>query len=212
MARRPRSTASRARADQRDVREAVLSATESLLTERRFADLAVADILATAAISRASFYFYFESKHAVLAELAQRAVGEGHHAAQPWLTRNAEQDPVETLRAGIAEGAHVWRRHAPVLRAVVENWRDDAELSSLWVTLMNSYTDAAVARLEQDRRARPERKDAADVRQLVSALTWMSERLYYLAAIGVAPFDDEDVLVDALLRVWTATLYGSPQS
>jgi TetR/AcrR family transcriptional regulator, ethionamide resistance regulator len=74
---------------------------------------------------------------------------------------------------------------------------------------MDSYTDAAVARLEQDRRARPGRRDAADVRQLVSALTWMGERLYYLAAIGVAPFDDEDVLIDALLRVWTATLYGS---
>jgi TetR/AcrR family transcriptional regulator, ethionamide resistance regulator len=212
MARRPHPTASRARADRRDVREAVLSATESLLAKRRFADLAVADILTAAAISRASFYFYFESKYAVLAELARRAVGQGHDAGQPWLTRDAEEDPVATLRAGIAEGAHVWRRHAPVLRAVVENWREDAELSSLWVTLMDSYTDAAVARLEQDRRTRPRRKDTADLRQLVSALSWMGERLYYLAAIGVAPFDDEDVLVDALLRVWTATLYGSPQS
>jgi TetR/AcrR family transcriptional regulator, ethionamide resistance regulator len=211
MARRPRSTTARARADQRDVREAVLSATEALLAERRFADLAVADILTAAAISRASFYFYFESKYAVLAELARRAVGQGHHAAQPWLRRDAEEDPVETLRAGIAEGAQVWRRHAPVLRAVVENWRDDAELSSLWVTLMDSYTDAAVARLEQDRRARPGRNDATNIRQLVSALTWMAERLYYLAAIGVAPFDDEDGLIDALLRVWTATLYGSQQ-
>jgi AcrR family transcriptional regulator len=211
MARRPHPTASRARADRRDVREAVLSATESLLAKRRFADLAVADILTAAAISRASFYFYFESKYAVLAELARRAVGQGHDAGQPWLTRDAEEDPVATLRAGIAEGAHVWRRHAPVLRAVVENWREDAELSSLWVTLMDSYTDAAVARLEQDRHARLGRKNAADVHQLVSALTWMGERLYYLAAIGVAPFDDEAVLVDALLQVWTATLYGGRQ-
>jgi TetR/AcrR family transcriptional regulator, ethionamide resistance regulator len=211
MARRPRPTTSRARADQRDVREAVLSAMESLLAERRFAELAVADIIAAAAISRASFYFYFESKYAVLAELARRAVGQGQDAAQPWLTRDAGEDPVATLRAGIAEGAQVWRRHAPVLRAVVENWRDDPELSSLWVTLMDSYTDAAVARLELDRRGRPGRNDDADVRALVSALTWMGERLYYLAAIGVAPFDDEDVLVDALLRVWTATLDGSRQ-
>jgi hypothetical protein len=37
MARRPRATASHARADQRDVREAVLSATALLLAEHRFA-------------------------------------------------------------------------------------------------------------------------------------------------------------------------------
>jgi hypothetical protein len=128
------------------------------------------------------------------------------------LTRDAEEDPSATLRTGIAEGADVWQRHAPVLRAVVETWRDDAELASLWVDLMNSYTDAAVARLEQDGRARLGGKGAGDIRALVSALTWMGERAYYLAAIGVEPFDDRDVLVDALLHVWTATLYGNPQA
>ena len=210
MARRRHPTAPRGTENQRDLREAIISATESLLAERRFADVAVADILAASGVSRASFYFYFESKYAVLAELARRAVGQGHDAAQPWLTRDAKEDPAATLRRGIAEGAHVWQRHAPVLRAVVENWRDDAELASLWVDLMNSYTEAAVARLEHDRRARPRGKNAVDIRQLVSALTWMGERLYYLAAIGVAPFDDQDVLVETLLQVWTATLYDSP--
>ena len=48
-------------------------------------------------------------------------------------------DPAAPL-ARIAQGADVWQQHVPVLRAVVENWRDDAELASLWVDLMNSYT------------------------------------------------------------------------
>jgi TetR/AcrR family transcriptional regulator, ethionamide resistance regulator len=39
-------------------------------------------------------------------------------------------------------------------------------------------------------------------------LTWLGERLYYLAASGVAPFADERVLVDTLLNAWTSTLYG----
>ncbi len=94
-----------------------------------------------------------------------------------------------------------------MLRAVVENWRDDPELAALWIELMNSYTDAAARRIEQDRLAAGAATSALDVRHLAATLTWLGERLYYLAAIGVAPFDDEDTLVQSLFEVWTATLY-----
>ncbi|MDT7576456.1 MAG: hypothetical protein QOH17_2789, partial [Pseudonocardiales bacterium] len=30
------------------------------------------------------------------------------------------------------------------------------------------------------------------------------------AALGTPPFDDEEVVVDTLLHIWTATLYGFP--
>jgi AcrR family transcriptional regulator len=204
--RRPRRPP-RSRTAQRDVREAILTATEALLGRRRFSDLAVADILEEAGVSRASFYFYFPSKYAVLGELAQRAVTSGHAAGQPWLTHGNTDDPKATLRHGIADGARVWSRHAPVLRAVVENWRDDPELTALWIELMGSYTDAAARRIEQDRLTTGAATAAADVRSITAALTWLSERLYYLAAIEVAPFDNRDTLVDALVQVWTATLY-----
>ena len=38
-------------------------------------------------------------------------------------------------------------------------------------------------------------------------LTWLGERLYYLAATGVPPFDDQDTLVATLLHIWTTALY-----
>jgi hypothetical protein len=90
----------------------------------------------------------------------------------------------------------------------VENWRDDPQLGALWIALLDSYTDAAIARLEVDRAAGLLATTSVDIRHLVSGLTWLAERLYYLAAIGVAPFDDEDVLVQVLTETWTATLYG----
>jgi AcrR family transcriptional regulator len=206
-ARRDRPLARRIRDEQRNVREQILEATRSLLADRRFADLAVADILTEARIARASFYFYFESKHAVLAELARLAVNDGHAAAQPWLTRDAGEDPIPTLRDGIAEGARVWKQHAPVLRAMVENWRDDPELSALWTELMDSYTDAAIGAIERDRAAHPAHRTTAETRHVVAALTWLGERLYYLATIDVAPFNDENVLIDVLLEMWTTTVY-----
>src|SRR5690242_19555197 len=66
-----------------ELRERLLTATRELLTQRRFDSLSVADIIAAAGISRASFYFYFPSKQAVLAELVRRAVDQGRQAARP---------------------------------------------------------------------------------------------------------------------------------
>jgi len=194
-----------------DLREAILVATAGLLAAKSFGDLAVGDILTAAGVSRGSFYFYFDSKHDVLAELVRRAVAAGHAAAEPWLAGSAfpgaPADPAAALRTGITAGAELWRASAPVLRAIVENWRTDPRLEALWAGQMQSFTDAAVAQISADPRA-SQRLAGQDIPALASALTWLGERLYYLAATGTPPFDDQDTLVATLLHIWTATLYA----
>jgi AcrR family transcriptional regulator len=188
-----------------ELRETILAATEDLLATRQFGDLAVSDILGAAGVSRGTFYFYFDSKHDVLAELVRRAVAGGHEAASPWLAR--PDDPVAAMRAGITAGARLWRSRAPVLRAIVENWRTDPRLTALWAGQMQTFTDATIEQVSAD----PEvlrRLDGLDIAAVASSLTWAGERLYYLAAIGVPPFDDEDVLVATMLHLWISALYG----
>jgi AcrR family transcriptional regulator len=187
-----------------DLREAILAATADLLGERNFSDLAVGDILTAAGVSRGSFYFYFDSKHDVLAELVRRAVAEGHAAAAPWLAQ--PDDPAAALRAGITAGAALWQASAPILRAIVESWRTDPRLTALWLEQMQSFTDATVAQISADPRARQALADQ-DIPAVAAALTWLGERLYYLAATGTAPFDDQDTLVNTLLHMWTSALY-----
>lgn len=102
----------------------------------------------------------------------------------------------------------LWRDNAPALRAIVENWRTNPALSTLWTELMDSFTRTAVKRIELDRQAGLAPRRTLDSRVVAGALTWLGERLYYLAAIGVAPFDDEQRLVDALTEIWAATIYG----
>ncbi len=187
-----------------DLREAILAATADLLGQRNFSDLAVSDILTAAGVSRGSFYFYFDSKHDVLAELVRRAVAEGHAAAAPWLAQ--PDDPAAALRAGITAGAALWHASAPILRAIVENWRTDSRLTALWLEQMQSFTDATVAQISADPRARQALADQ-DIPAVAAALTWLGERLYYLAATGTAPFDDQDTLVNTLLHMWTSALY-----
>jgi AcrR family transcriptional regulator len=190
-----------------DLREAILDATARLLAEQSFTDLAVSEILGSAGVSRGTFYFYFDSKQAVLAELVRRAVAQGHAAAEPWLGNPA--DPVAALRTGITAGAQLWQASAPVLRAIVENWRADPRLAALWLEQMQTFTDATIAQITADPRAL---KSLAgqDIQAVASALTWLGERLYYLAATGTPPFDDQDTLVDTLLAIWTSVLYRSP--
>lgn len=121
-----------------------------------------------------------------------------------------KSDPRETLRAGIEAGAGLWSSHAAVLRAIVESWASDPQLRELWLTQMATYTDAAVTRIEADRQADPAvkaRLDGVDVHALGASLTWTGERLYYLAACGVPPFDDRTVLVDTLTHLWVSALY-----
>ena len=204
---RPHGRRSAGGGDTTDLREAILAATAGLLATTSFGDLAVSDILTAAGVSRGSFYFYFDSKHDVLAELVRRAVAAGHAAAQPWLAGpGGPDDPAAALRAGITAGAELWQASAPVLRAIVENWQTDPRLEALWTEQMQTFTDATVAQINADPRAR-ERLAGRDIPALASALTWLGERLYYLAAAGTPPFDDQDTLVATLLHIWTSALY-----
>jgi len=203
----PRRPAGRTPRDDREIREAILTATRRLLDERRFDELSVADILTAAGVARGSFYFYFAGKHQVLAELTRRAVSRGHEAAEPWLA--SSDDPRETIRHGISEGAKLWRAEAPVLRAMVENWQSDPELGELWLNLMGGFTTATADRITADR---PDGDQGVDAGAVAAALTWLGERLYYLAAIGVEPFADEDALVDVLTHIWMSVLHpGLPK-
>jgi AcrR family transcriptional regulator len=210
MACMPRPVARRDRPSrgevQRDLRRAILDATERLLVDHRFDQLTVADILSAAKVSRASFYFYFPSKHAVLAELVRTVVEQALEVAQPWLEH--DDSPRATLRQGTLDGARLWRAHAPVLRAIVENWRSDPALTELWSEMMDRFTAAATQRIQHDRRAGRAPAKEVDARVLAAALTWLGERAYYLAAIAHAPFDDEQALVEALTEIWVSTIYG----
>ncbi|MGC4811589.1 TetR/AcrR family transcriptional regulator [Micromonospora sp. DT228] len=191
-----------------ELRERILDALRELLRERTFDTLSVAEIIAAAGVSRASFYFYFAGKQAALAELVRRAVGAGHEAAQPWVRGSAS--PGDALRAGIDAGADLWLSNAAVLRAIVESWASDPQLRELWLAQMATFTDAAVTRIEAERQAKPAvaaRLDGVDVGALAASLTWTGERLYYLAACGVPPFDDRRLLVDTMTHLWVSALY-----
>ena len=76
---------------------------------------------------------------------------------------------------------------------------------------MQTFTDATVAQITADPSAL-QILSGQDISAIAAALTWLGERLYYLAAINTPPFDNQDTLVNTLLHIWTAALYQQSQA
>src|SRR6201986_242826 len=63
-----------------DREKAILATAERLLEERPLADFSVDDLAKGAGISRPTFYFYFQSKNAVLLSLLDQMNNKAHAA------------------------------------------------------------------------------------------------------------------------------------
>jgi AcrR family transcriptional regulator len=187
---------------------AVLDSMQRLLASKRLEQLTVADVLGEAGISRASFYFYFESKQAVAAALLESVMGRLFEAARHWFDYEGDA-PQEALRTALRGVEDAWREHAPVVNAAVEGWRSTLEVGDLWGPLITGFTDAAADRIERDR-ATGLAPPGPDARALAAALVWMDERCYYLATAGgtEASLEPEGAVSDMLAEIWLRAVYG----
>ena len=188
------------------MREAIVASAERLLAERRLDELSVEDVLQDAGVSRASFYFYFGSKHAIVAALLEDIVDDVFDASLPWFDRG-DTPPEEALQTAIAGSLALWRRHALVLVATVDHWQSVPELREVWGAVMARFTAAAAAQIERDREAGVARS-GSDVQRLAGVLVAMNERCFYYAVSATDPADD-DQLVETMTGVWAAAVYGS---
>ncbi len=187
------------------VHAAVLAAAERLLADASLEELSVGQLAREAGVSRASFYFYFESKQAVLAALLDAVIGEISEAAAPWLER-AESPPPEALRQAVEGSVGVWRRHGAVLRAAVESSRSSPEIGELWRSQIGAFIDAAAAQIERDRDAGVAPADGLDAHALAAALIWMNERTFYVMTLEDDRSGDAQ-LIDTVAAVWLRAVY-----
>jgi AcrR family transcriptional regulator len=185
--------------------QAILETAHRLLAERPLEEIGIDELAGGAGISRPTFYFYFESKTAVLRALVDQLAGEAFAAAE-WLSRS-DQPPSEAIRRSIAAGARLWRDHGAVLRAAVQV----PELRSFWEEIVAGFIEASAERIRQERRAGVAPDGGPSARALATALIWMNERCYYTASLGIDASLRERELVNTLTTVWLRAVYGSDQ-
>ena len=200
---RPRSHAGTS-----DTELAIFTATERLLADIPLHELSVAQIIAAAEISRATFYFYFSSKFAVLSGLLARVMDEIFEVVQPFVRRPDGMSPEEALRESLEGATVLWQRHRPALRAIHEHWNTTPELRTLWISVVQRFTDAVAAELDREREAGIAPTGASS-RQIAAALLWGTERCLYVAGLGVDPdLADERATLEPLVALWVGSMYS----
>ena len=191
-----------------DLKErAILATCERLLGDKPLREIGVDELAAGAGISRPSFYFYFESKNAVLQALVERLADEMYAEAESWLERE-DDSPEVTVSRSIGAAAEQWREHGPVLRAAVQTWGSVPELRVFWEDIVRRFVEQSAARISEERAAGAA-PPGPEPEALAKALIWMNERCFYTSSLGTDPSLSEDELVPTLTAVWLRAIFGS---
>jgi AcrR family transcriptional regulator len=192
-----------------DLREAAIVDTmAALLAERPFSSLSIDELAQGAGISRSTFYFYFDSREAVLRALSARLSGLVFEASDSWL-RRGEESPEEALQRSVAAYVELWDEHGAVLGAIANSCAGDDELSAFWAEAGERFVTAAAEQIQRERDAGlalPAPPSAADLALVLSAMT---ERACYGASQRGLTAAARTQLATTLATVWHRAIYGA---
>ncbi|HEY1566429.1 MAG TPA: TetR/AcrR family transcriptional regulator [Solirubrobacteraceae bacterium] len=188
---------------------AILQATERLLRERPLSQLSVADIIVAAGVSRTTFYAYFASKTAVIAEALREVMDQVMVAVRPFHAQSGDETEA-AIRVSLRRWVEVCKTHSALLRTVSEEWPHDAEIRALWFETLETVT-AGTARVIGSARASGRAPAGAEPRALAACLMWGYERVLHVALVGGAVgLPDPDAIIEPLAQMMVGGLYGQP--
>ncbi|MBI3215532.1 MAG: TetR/AcrR family transcriptional regulator [Mycobacterium sp.] len=189
-----------------DREQAILATARQLLEHRPFAEVSVDDLARGAGLSRPTFYFYFQSKEAVLLSLVEPLIAavdanlEGAAARVP-------QDPRKMFHSGINAFFSTFRADPAVARAGMALLNHNAEFRRQWSTAMTKWIRQTAALIEAER-ARGAAPDTIPALDLATSLNQMNERAMIASLSAEQPAIPEAHIVDTLTHIWMASIYA----
>lgn len=163
-----------------DLREAaILDAAEAVLDREGVESVTVEEIAKGAGISRGAFYFYFGSKEDVLTALVARTMDTLLNDAA-WAAEDVDAPPEETIERVILRTQDQWKKHGVVMRAAVDYTPFIPEVAELWRGTVETYIGALAKVLV--RAGIPSGRGVTSAHSLATALSWATERNFYIAA------------------------------
>jgi AcrR family transcriptional regulator len=144
------SEAIRARHGSAETERYVLAAVEELLREgHSFQSLAVGQIATRAHIGRTSFYNHFPDKTSVLVAFS-RLVADAAFAISERSISAPDVD-LHGLKVMAAEVVAEYRRHAPLMVAVIDAMSYEPRVKAFWQERMAEFVDLLRRRIEEHR-------------------------------------------------------------
>jgi AcrR family transcriptional regulator len=199
----PRPEARRSRGDRQ--RDAIIGAVRDLLHERSFADLSVSTISERAGVARSGFYFYFDSKYAVLAAILADAGEMLDELTHNFAPREPGETPEAFAKRMVGSAATVYANDDPVLTACAVARNTDAQIREMMDDFYDAVMDKIVTLVEQDADARPITDDLPALVRTLAAVTTMT--LTHDSTF-VGRGEDPARAVDIVERLWLNALWG----
>jgi AcrR family transcriptional regulator len=186
-------------------REAIVTAVRDLLHERSFADLSVSTISERAGVARSGFYFYFDSKYAVLAVILAETSELLDELTHNFAPREPGETPAAFAKRMVASAAAVTANDDPVLTACTVARNTDAQIREMMDDFYDSVVDKLIALLEQDADAQPISDDLPALVRTLTAVTTMT--LTHDSAF-VGRGEDLARAVDIVEKLWLNAIWG----
>jgi TetR/AcrR family transcriptional regulator, ethionamide resistance regulator len=194
------------RGDRRE--RAILDTALRLLARKPLAEITIDEFAAGADISRSSFYFYFDSKQAVVVALLEGLAGELGRDTEEWLTGSGPDAPA--LRRSLTALATLWREHGPLLaQAVTGGGLGSAGEIARWrADLYHLHVRRLAARIRRDREA-GRAPDGPAPEVLAGMIDHLRDAAFVAAASGDGLNEARATgLVEDLLTVELRMMYG----
>ncbi|BBY16879.1 TetR/AcrR family transcriptional regulator [Mycolicibacterium litorale] len=186
-------------------RDAIVGAVRELLQERPFADLSVSTISERAGVARSGFYFYFDSKYAVLAVIVADAMAELDKLTHDFAPREAGESPSDFAERMVGYAAAVFASNDPIMRACKLAQSTDAQIREIMNDFEDTVIDKIVGLVRQDEGARP---ISDDLPALVRMLTATTSMTLTQDSAFVGRGDDPARAVEVVERLWLYALWG----
>jgi AcrR family transcriptional regulator len=183
-----------------DVNEAaLLEAARDLVLGGEFQQTPIRQIAERAGISRQTFYFYYQSKDDLLAQL----VSETLYASQLWratLYEHDWKDPAEAVRRQIEASVSVWRDNRELLGAANDMAPRAPAVRAQWIAIAEDSADFIADLVVSSTKIEALRdRDAA--RHMIVTIIWMIERNCYMHFVHGSDNDDE-ALIQRLSEIY----------
>lgn len=189
-------------------RRAILWAVRELLEEKPFAELSVSTISERAGVARSGFYFYFESKYSVLAQILAEATHELEELTQHFAARGPDESPAAFAKRMVGNAAVVYAHNDPVMPACHAARNTDARIREILDSQIDGVIDQIIGIVRDERDAGTAHPISDDVPALVRTLTATTTRV--LAGDSGFLGADGDVQrgIRVLEQLWLNALWG----
>ena len=183
----------------------ILATAERLLTERPVSEISIDDLARGAGLSRPTFYFYFESKEAVVLALLDRVAEEARVVREAALAKATLVPEIWTL--GVGSILETFTEHRSLALAVTQMAPESEAVRELWGRILEEFIADTSMGIESEvlrGRALP----GIDPRSLSVALVLLTERTFVSAVADLEPNLPADQALDVVLKIWSRAIYG----